>query len=95
MKMEAYHTFSTITRSCVTVSSTRESFKILKSWGTWVARSVKHLTLAQVMILWFVSLNPLLGSVLTAQSLEPASDSCLPLSLPLPPRPLFLSLSQK
>ena len=50
-----------------------------------MAQSVKHLTLAQVTISPFVSLSPALGSVLTAQSLEPASDSVsLPLSLPLP-----------
>ena len=45
------------------------------SWGTWGAQSVKGPTLAQVMISCFVSLCPVLGSVLTAQSLEPASDS--------------------
>ena len=44
------------------------------SWlrGTWVARSVKCPTWAQVMISWFVSLSPTSGSVLTARSLEPA-----------------------
>ena len=36
---------------------------------------VGHLTLAQVMISWFVSLSPKSGSVLTAQGLEPALDS--------------------
>uniref|UniRef100_A0A673USQ3 Sushi domain containing 1 n=1 Tax=Suricata suricatta TaxID=37032 RepID=A0A673USQ3_SURSU len=36
------------------------------------------------MILWSVSLSPTSGAVLTAQSLEPASDSLSPLSLPLP-----------
>ena len=46
--------------------------------GTWVAQSVKCLTSAQVMISWFVGLSPMLGSVLTAQSLEPASDSVSP-----------------
>ena len=35
------------------------------------------------MVLWFVSLSPASGSVLTAQSLEPWV-LCLPLSLPLP-----------
>ena len=39
---------------------------------TWVAQSAKRLTSAQVMISWFVSLSPEWGSVLTAQSLEPA-----------------------
>ena len=56
-------------------------------------------TLAQVMILWFLSSSPVLGSVLTAQSLEPASDSVSP-SLSAPPLvvlslSLSLSLSQK
>ena len=48
--------------------------------------------LAQVMILWFVGLSPAAGSVLTAQSLEPASDSVSP-SLSAPP-PLVLCLSK-
>ena len=53
--------------------------------GTWVAQSVKHLTLAQVMNSEFMSSSPALGSMLTAQSLEPASDSVSPsLSLSLP-----------
>ena len=43
--------------------------------GAWGTQSVKHLTLAQVMILWFMGSSPASGSVLTAQSLEPASDS--------------------
>ena len=43
--------------------------------GTWVAQSVKCLTLAQVMISQLVGSSPALGSVLTAQSLEPVSDS--------------------
>ena len=49
-----------------------------------MAQSVKRLTPAQVMISWFVSFSPESGSVLTAQSLEPTSDSVSPLSLPLP-----------
>ena len=36
-------------------------------WGTWVAQSVKRPTLAQVMMSWFVSSRPALGSMLTAQ----------------------------
>ena len=40
-------------------------------------------TLAQVMISWFVSSSPTLGSVVIAESLEPASD---PLSLSVPPQ---------
>ena len=51
-----------------------------------MAQSVKHLTLAQAMISQFVSSSPMLGSVLTAQSLEPASDSVSPsLSVPRSP----------
>ena len=60
-------------------------------WGAWVGQSVKRLTLAQAMISRFVSFSPTWGSVLTAQSLEPASDSVFPsLSAPFP---LVLSLS--
>ena len=33
-------------------------FKKSKSWGAWVAQSVKHPTLAQVMISGSVSLSP-------------------------------------
>ena len=52
--------------------------------GTWMAQSVKCLTSAQVMILQFVSSSLVSGSVLTAQSLDPASDSVSP-SLSAPP----------
>ena len=46
------------------------------------------------MILWFMSSNPMSDSVLTAQSLEPASDSvCVCLSLSAPPL-LTLCLSK-
>ena len=55
-----------------------------------MAQSVEHPTSAQVMILWFVGSSPTSGSGLTAQSLEPASDS---VCLSLPPSPLVLSLS--
>ena len=43
-----------------------------------MAQSVERLTSAQVVISRFVSLSPVLGSVLTAQSLELASDSVSP-----------------
>ena len=56
-----------------------------------MAQSVKHPTSAQVMISWVESSSLALGSVLTAQSLEPASHS-VPPSLSAPP-PLALSLS--
>ena len=58
-----------------------------------MAQLVKILTLAQVMILWLIGMSPVLGSVLTAQSLEPALDS-VSLSLSAPPL-LTLCLSQK
>ena len=72
--------------------------KINKHWGTWMAHSVKHPTSAQVMNSQFVGSSPASGSVLTAQSLEPASDAVSP-SLCLSPVRLFalclsLSLSQ-
>ena len=49
-----------------------------------MAQSVKRPTSAQVMISWFMSSSPASGSVLTAQSLEPASDPVSP-SLSAPP----------
>ena len=48
------------------------------SWGTWVAQSVERPTSAQVTIPRFVGSSPASGSVLTAQSLEPVSDSVSP-----------------
>ena len=63
-------------------------------WGTWVAHSVEHLTSAQVMISGFVGSSSVSGSALTAQSLEPASDSVSSsLSAP-PPLTLCLCLSK-
>ena len=64
-------------------------FKIIQERGTWVVQSVKRPTSAQVTISWFMRLSPTSGCVLTARSLEPASDSVSP-SLPIP---CFLSLS--
>ena len=64
------------------------------SWSGWMAQVVKHLTLAQVMISWFMNWSPTLGSVLTAQSLEPSSDSVSPSLCPsqtLSALSLFLS----
>ena len=59
-----------------------------------MAQSVKCPTLAQVMMLRFVSSSPTPDFVLTAQSLEPASDSVSP-SLSAPPLfVLCLSLSK-
>ena len=61
--------------------------------GAWVAQSVERPTSAQVMTSRFVSSSPASGSVLTARSPEPASDSASP-SLSAP-APLTLGLSQK
>ena len=61
--------------------------------GTMGSQSVKSLISAQVMISLFPSSSPSLGSVLTAQSLEPALESVSP-SLSAPPLlSLLLSLS--
>ena len=60
--------------------------------GAWVSQLVKCPTLAQVMIPRFLDLSSTSGSVLTAQSLEPASDS-VSSSLFAPP-PLVLCLSK-
>ena len=57
----------------------------------WLSQlGVQFLILAQVMISWFVSLSPVLGSVLTVQSL--LRIFFLPLSAP-PLLTLSLSLS--
>ena len=55
-----------------------------------MAQLVKYLTSAQVMISEFVGSSSALGSVLTAQGLDPALDSMSP-SLSAPP-PLTLCL---
>ena len=57
---------------------------------------VKRPTSVQVMISQFVGLSPVSGSMLTARSLEPASDSvCVCLSLcPSPAHTLCLSFSK-
>ena len=63
-----------------------------KTRGAWEAQSVERPTSAQVMISWFVGSSPASGSVLTAQRLQPASDSVSP-SLSAPPL-LILSFSK-
>ena len=68
-----------------------DDLRIEETRGAWVAQSVKRPTLAQVMISGSVGLSPASSSVLTAQSLEPVSDSVSP-SVSTPP-PLVLSLS--
>ena len=60
-----------------------------------MAPSVKRLTSAQVMISRSVSSSPASGSVLTAQSLEPASDSVAPSLCPSPAHALSLSVKNK
>ena len=65
------------------------------SRGAWVAQSVELLTSAEVMISRSVSPSPASGSVLTAQSLEPASDSMSPSLSDPPSLMLCISLSQK
>ena len=72
-------------RSCQTVvlrCNTQESTHVRGAWG---AQSVEVPTWAQVMISLLVGSSPVAGSVLAAQSLEPALDS-----VSAPP-PLFLS----
>ena len=67
----------------------------IEGGGAWVVQLVKRGTLVRVTISQFVSSSPASGSVPTAQSLEPASDSVSPsLSAP-PPLMLYLILSQK
>ena len=60
-----------------------------------MAQLVKGLNLAQVMMSQLMDSSPALGSVLTAQSLEPASDSVFPSLSALPLLMLYLSLSLK
>ena len=73
-----------------------ESEETLKwfSGDAWVAQSVELPTSAQVMISRLMGSSPVSSSVLTAPSLEPASDSVSsPLSLcPSPAHTLSLSL---
>ena len=63
-----------------------------------MAQSVERPTLAQVMISQLVGSSPVLGSVLTARSLEPALDSVSPslAAPPLPPKdsPVFCIVPQ-
>ena len=63
--------------------------------GTWVAQSIKHLTSAQAMISRFVSLSPVSGSVLTAQSLGPARVSSSLCRFPAHSVSFSLSLKNK
>ena len=65
------------------------------SQGAWVAQSVECRASAQVMTSQLVSLSPTSGSVLTAQSLEPVSDSVSPYLSLLLPHLCSVSLSLK
>ena len=84
-----------------TVKRTSKFYSVLKlkkvrgDWGAWVAQLVERPTLAQVMISRFTGSSPSSGSVLTAQNLEPASDSVSPSLFAPPLLALCLSLSQK
>ena len=68
-----------------TLISNKHPARKRQSWGLWMAQSVKRPTSVQVMISRFMSSSPTSGSVLTAQSLEPASDSVSPSLSASPP----------
>ena len=88
---QAIYTFNIILIKIPIAFSTELEQTILKfvwNCGTWVVQSVKRPILAQVMISWFMGLGSMSGSVLTAQSLEPALESVSP-SLPAPPPPVL------
>ena len=74
--------------------SLHKAFKIYMR-GAWVAQLDKRPTSAQVMISWFVVSSPASGSVQTAQSLDPASDSVSLSLCPSPTHTLSLSLKNK
>ena len=67
----------------------------VKFRGAWAAQSVERPTSAPVMISRFLSSSPELGSVLTAQSLEPALDSVSPFLSDRPLLTLSFSLKNK
>ena len=71
------------------------AIKVISGWGTWVVQWFEQPTSAQVVISRFVSSSPASGSVLTAQRLQPASNSVSPSLSDPPPLTLCLSLSQK
>ena len=81
---------------CALISCDWDPSKKRTSRGTSVAQSVKLPPSAQVTISGFVGPSPASGSVLTARSREPASDSGSPLSLcPSPAHALSLSKINK
>ena len=82
---------------CKYLSFIKSRTSRMRSWGSWVAQSVERLTLAQVVISWFLGSSPASGSALTMRSLL----GILFLSLCLCPSPicarslpLFLFLSK-
>ena len=77
------------------LTSTALNKEMSNSRDTWVAQLVRHPTSAQVMISHSVSSGPASGSVLTAQSLEPASDSVSPSFSAPNPLAFFVSLKTK
>ena len=70
-----------------------ECVNIYNISGAWMAQSVKGPTSAQVMISQLMGSSLTSGSVLTAQSLEPASDSVSVSLCPSPTHVYSLSLS--
>ena len=56
----------------------RACLRLSLSRGARMAQSIERLSSAQIMISRFVGLSPASGSVLTAQSLMPVSDSVSP-----------------
>ena len=77
--------FTSLTTESLYPFNCSSSFKTKKKgWGTWVTQLVRRPTSAQVMISQPKGSSPASGSVLTAQSLQPASDSVSP-SLSAPP----------
>ena len=86
-----WHDYVSVTEATIQRLLATGSLEIVPCQGTWVAQSVGRPTSAQAMISRSVSSSPASGSVLTAQRLEPVSDSVSP-SLSAPPR-LMLSLS--
>ena len=61
----------------------------------WVAQLVEHPISAEVMISQLVGSSSSSGSVLIAQSLEPASNSVSPPRCPSPAYTVFLFLKNK
>ena len=78
------------------MSFKRKFFLKIINRGACVAQSIEHPTSAQVMISQLMSSSSATGSVLTAQSLEPASDSVSPsLSAPTHSHSVSVSLKNK